>query len=334
MKEEIKKSKVFENKWISWVMITFAAILYTLSMQIFMNVAGTFPTGVMAIATILSYVFKDLAPYLTLMYLGLNIPLLIIYWKKSKKRWIYKTTYFLITQALFGLIFIFPSVKEWFQMSFFHGMKSLDGKTFTEKIVYLRGEIWPIIVLSSFGAILAGLAMALTWKYGGSTGGTDIIVSYLSNVKNKSVGKLSRITALLISAISFTIIISINKDQRALWLPILTGTMIYVFITTLIIDKVYPKFSKVHVEIYSRKVREMSQIMKDTNFTHSWNIYKLESGFRGDDREMISTTIFLIELRDFLRMVYSVDSEVWVQVSNVRVSYGKFSKTKLEEITE
>lgn len=333
MKEEIKKSIVFENKWISWVVITFAAIVYTLSMQIFMNVAGTFPTGVMSIAVILSYVFKGLSPYLSLIYLALNVPLLIIYWKKSKRRWMYKTTYFLIIQAAFGFLFVIPEVKEWFQLSFFHGMK-LEGTDLSQKVDFIRGEIWPIILLSSFGAAFAGFSMALTWKYGGSTGGTDIVVSYLSNVKNKSVGKISRIISIFICIVSFAIIVAINANQRKLWLPILTGTIIYVFITTLIIDKIYPKFSKVRVAVYSTKTRELSALMKEQKFIHSWNIHKLESGYSGATKEMISTTIFLIELRDFLRMVYEVDPEVWISVVNIRASYGKFNKSKLEEITE
>lgn len=317
--------KIGENKILPWVIIALMAAIFTIANQMFITVAGTVPTGVMSIAVLLSYAYEGLSNYTSIMYLVLNLPLLIIFWKKSKPRWIRKTAFFIVLQASFGALFLIDGVSDTLKHSFFiaHAADSIDS---------FRTEIWPILLLASIGAAFGGIAMAITWKYGGSTGGTDIIVNYLSNTKNKSVGGLSRIFSISVGFVSYIIIIIINPSgQRELWLPILIGTLLYIVIATSMIDKIYPKYSKVKLDIYSDKIMDINKKFKDDKYWHAWNLVPYVSGLRENDRHMISTTIFLVELREILRMIAKVDDHAWVSVINIKASYGNFSKSYIDK---
>ncbi len=304
-------------------MITVAAILYSIGLNAFINVAGIFPTGLMAFANLAVYLSPvNINAFLSLIYLVLNIPLIIFFWKKIRKTYIYKSIFFLIIQALFGLFFLIPEL-SWFVNNIF-----LPGKT----LEFIRSQGWTILVLSAIGAIIASIGMGLAWKYGGSTGGTDLVTYYFSYKHKKPVGKINIIISLSMVAISFIISIIANRPDtiREYWFIVMLGTLVYVFILVTIVDLIYPKYSKVKLEIYSNDSDRITKHLKMIKFPHSWSIVEFQSGYTGQNKKVISTTILLLELRDLIREIAKVDDKVWINVVKVKTNYGAFNTSSVE----
>lgn len=316
---------VAQKKWYSWFMIMVAAILYSIGMNAFVNKAGIFPTGLMAFGNLIVYLSPvNINAMLSLIYLGLNIPLIIFFWKKIQRRYIYKSAFFLLVQALFGLVFLIPQMNDLIPNIFWQE-KTLE---------YIRGQRWPIIVLAAIGSMFASLGMGMSWKYGGSTGGTDLVTYYYSYKHKKPIGKINRTVSLIMVGISFSISVAANRPYliRDFWFIVLLGTLTYLFILVTIVDLIYPKYSKVKLDIYSNDPDKISRHLKMIKFPHSWSIMELQSGYTGQNKKVISTTILLLELRDLIREISKVDDKVWINVMKVKMNYGAFNTEAVDRI--
>lgn len=304
-------------------MIIIAAILYSSGMNAFISVAGIFPTGLMSFGNLIVYLSpQDITAFLSLIYLGLNVPLLIFFWNKLKKRYLYKSLLFLVSQALFGLIFMIPQIHDLIPNIFWNG-QNLD---------YIREQRWPILVLAALGSMVASLGMGLAWKNGGSTGGTDLFTYYYSFKHKKPIGKINFIIGLIMVTTSFVISVSVNRPVtiRKFWFIVLLGTLIYLFILMTIVDIIYPKYSKVQLSIYSNDPDEISKHLKKIRFPHSWAIIEHQSGYTGQNKKVITTTILLLELRDLVKEIYKIDSKVWINVMKVKMNFGTFNTQSVD----
>lgn len=84
--------------------ILLSSFLFAFATTSLLTKASTIPSGLSAISITTSFIFPILKPYLNFIYLGLNIPLFIIFWKKSKKTYMYLTLLFLIFNAFFSFL--------------------------------------------------------------------------------------------------------------------------------------------------------------------------------------------------------------------------------------
>ena len=66
------------------LLILFSSFLYAFATTSLLTKAATIPTGLSAISSTISLIIPILKPYLNFIYLGLNIPLFLIFWKKLK----------------------------------------------------------------------------------------------------------------------------------------------------------------------------------------------------------------------------------------------------------
>ncbi|WKX02711.1 YitT family protein [Candidatus Mycoplasma mahonii] len=302
---------VSHKKWFSFLMIIFASVLYTTGINAFIQTAGTFSLGVGSIAGLITYSYKELLSYFSLFYLLLNLPLIIFFWNKVKKIFMYKTLVFLLSQATFSLIFIFSDLLSWFNDVIDRHDIQKDG--------------WPIIVLPIFGGIICGSAIAISYMFGGSSGGTDIIVFYLSTKKKIAIGKLALIVSMTILLFSFSISMLLYSDKRNNWYLTLLGTLISTIIASLIIDMLYPKYSKVQLEIHSKMTEEVKSYLSNINNPHSYYSFMVTSGYTKRKREVIQTSILLLEAKRMIKDLKKIDPKVWVSVTKVNTIIGNFN---------
>lgn len=92
-----------------------------------------------------------------------------------------------------------------------------------------------MLLISLFGAVIAGIGSGLTFKYGFSTGGSDVVVQILSKYFKVSIGTASKI-------INFTIILSsgffiASNNSIYAWENVMYA-IIAVYISTMLTDKV------------------------------------------------------------------------------------------------
>lgn len=315
MKKFYNQIKV--KKWYAYLAISFAAITFTMGIQMFIQVAHTFTSGVSAIALLPTMLIDELAPYVGLLYLGLNLPLILFFWKKIKKDFILKTSFFLLIQAATGSLFVFDSVSD----------------SLTNLIVdpdQVLTLIWPIFILAAIGGLFIGSTTAIAWKFGGSSGGSDIITYYFSTKKKVSVGLMAFIVSMSFVAVSFIITIIVKEELRSNAFSILMATIGYVAIGSLMVNILYPKYAKVLVEVHSKDTKKISDYLRRTKYIHSWQVRDVTSGFSGEKKHVITTVMLLLEFKEFKNNVIAIDPDAWLSTNKVRNLHGKFDTRNIE----
>lgn len=325
----MERLKTFDNiqrtKTFSYFMISLSAIIYTLGVQAFLQEAEIFPTGLGAFVMIITYTSQSIKPFFSLIYLAMNIPLIILFWKKIKKQFVYKTACFLIVQAAFGSLFTIDAIGD--------PITSIFSK-FEPFRVGKPGETpsgWPIIIMSVIGAVFAGMGIAVSWKYGGSSGGTDIITYYYSTKKGKSIGRITMILGIAIALFSFGVTLAIEPNMRELWYLTLLSTFVYLIIISWMIDWIFPKYSKVKLSIHSEKHEEIHKYLLDSKFEHAFYSKKIKSGYSNKEKTVIESVVLLLEVRSIIREILKIDPNVWISVKDVRKVVGNFTTTSVEE---
>ena len=300
-------------------MIAFSAIIFTIGLQVFLQTARTFATGIIAFAAFWTFIFKGLTAYVSIIGLILNIPLLIFSYFKNNKRFTARTSFFLIVQVSLGSLFIIDDVNELFTTNILVSEDELNNKQ------------WAIWIMSIIGSILIGLSLSIAWMFGGSTGGTDIITHYFSLKRQKSIGFVMSTISIAILIFSFLFTILFNDTIRDRWLITLFSSSTYIFITSLLISIIYPKYKKVEVTICSNKASEISQELKRNNYGHAWSIGTKISGFSNQETQEIKTVMFLLESRDFKKYVQKIDPQAFITIQRIYSLYGNFSTKNIED---
>lgn len=299
----------------SYSAIFFAAVLYTIGLQGFLQVAKTFATGVSAFGALPTFIWSDLIPYVSLIIFALNIPILLLFWRKNKRRFMIKTIFFLIIQTMLGALFIFPEIRN----------------IFSDLLHYKRELGWPIIIMALIGSTLIGFSVGIAWKFGGSTGGTDIITYYYSTKKQKSVGSILFIISISILAFSFTVAVAVNEDMRKQWLMTLFSSLAYILVTTSIVNFVYPKYSKIELVITSDKIDIIWKALIKDEYWHSWRVVKYVSGFHKSNKKEIRTIIFLLESKEIIRFIQTIDPHAWISITEVKKVAGQLNQSVVDD---
>ncbi|WP_117275047.1 YitT family protein [Mycoplasmopsis edwardii] len=199
-KEKLSIQILFKRYWYKVLLLLVAAAIFNAGIQIFLNRAETIPSGVTGIPTLIQYVAKDTKKYFALIYLGCNIPLFLLFGFKIKKSFVILTLIFMIFQILTNLIFTQPTVAQWFE----------ENIKLTEKYDSYTG--WSNLIYTFIGAMFVAVGIAISWKAGGSTGGTDIVGYYFSTKSKKSVGQVLSIIGFT-TAIIFLVIFAFIKPN-------------------------------------------------------------------------------------------------------------------------
>lgn len=301
-----------------WLMLFVSALLYTFGMQAFLQVAHTFSSGVGAIAAIPTFVSDDLKRFFSIFYFAFNIPFVIYFWKKSKKIFMYKSLFFLVVQTAIGSLFLLDEVNDTFANMIIDSSKVWELK-------------WPIFVLSSLGGMFVGIAGGVAYKYGGSAGGTDFIIYYFSTKKKQNIGGIMMVVSAIFVVIALTTTAIVDPEVRKNWLSITVSTATYIIVTFFLLNIIYPRYSKVRVEIHSEKMEEIIAHMSDTkNYIHSFQIMEVTSGFTKEKKKIVMTMMLLLEFKNFLRIIREIDPEVWISATEVRRQVGRFNTSSVD----
>ncbi|QJG66485.1 YitT family protein [Mycoplasma phocoeninasale] len=108
----------FLNIWIKFpkkmVMIFISAILYNIGISTFLAKAATVATGFSALVQSLTYTVTATAPYFAYIYLAVNLPIIIIFWRKNSRLFTLLTVYWLIWQVAFQSFLLIPVIHNFF----------------------------------------------------------------------------------------------------------------------------------------------------------------------------------------------------------------------------
>lgn len=216
---------------------------------------------------------------------------------------------------------------------FFAGIKFL-GRSFGPRTIYgmvifslftdILQPIVPVLtrdllLATIYGGVVGGIGLGLVFLSKGTTGGTDMIARLINHFTNFSMGRgllLADGLVVLLAGIFF-------NPEVALY------AAISIFINSKTVDLVQEGFDyKKAAFIISKDSKEiMLKIIEELD--RGVTVLKGHGGYTGEDKNVLYCIINRVELTKLKRMVYNIDQDAFMIISDVADVLGEgFNKIK------
>lgn len=304
-------------------MMAFSSILFTLGVTFFLGFARTLPTGVSAVPALITIIINshynvDISWSFAIMYFAINIPLMIFTLVKvSNKSFSYLTFIWLFFQIIWNQVF------------------SLDTpiRTFLVQNI-LIGDVkgsWTLFYYTIIGAILSGWSIGLAWKFGGSGGGTDYITYFIALKYRKPIEKIMFSISIFFGLFSLVLLYFIEPSQvdNQLFGQKLFAVFLYLIVSSTIVGRIYPKYGKLLLQIYTNEPEKIVQHFRSIKYWHSYNIWEGISGYTNQKQWRVETIIFTIEKKAILEEVAKSKVNFWYSATRILQTTDRFDTTKI-----
>ena len=265
------------------------AFLNAFAMNCFLIPVHVYSSGFAGLAQLLSNIISDFTPFtVTTGYLLalLNIPVIILAWRSLGRSF-----------TIFSVL-------------------SVAVMTFFLEIIPVEPLFSHDILLNSvFGGLIAAIGIGFTFKYGGSTGGLDIIALVLSKLKGKSVGNYF----FLFNAIIILTAGYLYGMEKALY------TLVNLYVVTKVIDTIHTSHVKVTAMIITTKGEELS---KEIHSKLVRGITKMDAkgAFTNQEKDILMIVLTRYELYDLEHIIRQVDPKAFTNVVETVDVLGEFRK--------
>lgn len=268
------------------IIVITASLLYALNLCCFAKAADLLPGGISGVSLLLQHIIKSIF-HITVPYSVFNI-LLNLFPVYIGFRYIGKKfTLYSILTILLSSIFV----------------DILPDYIFTTDI----------LLISIFGGLINGFAIALCLNVGTTTGGTDFISIYMSQQKGMDAWNyilFGNVIILLIAGAMFG------------W-SIALYSIIYQFCSTQIIQMLYKRYQKETLFIISDKSDEIYRLIKDTT-NHDATLFHGIGCYEAKEKEMIYSVINTDARRQLIPLIHSVDPHAFINVVKTEELAGRF----------
>lgn len=268
------------------IIVITASLLYAWNLCCFAKAADLLPGGISGVSLLLQHIIKSIF-HITVPYSVFNI-LLNLFPVYIGFRYIGKKfTLYSILTILLSSIFV----------------DILPDYIFTTDI----------LLISIFGGLINGFAIALCLNVGTTTGGTDFISIYMSQQKGMDAWNyilFGNVIILLIAGAMFG------------W-SIALYSIIYQFCSTQIIQMLYKRYQKETLFIISNKADEIYRLIKDTT-NHDATLFHGIGCYEAKEKEMIYSVINTDARRQLIPLIHSVDPHAFINVVKTEELAGRF----------
>jgi uncharacterized membrane-anchored protein YitT (DUF2179 family) len=268
------------------IIVITASLLYAWNLCCFAKAADLLPGGISGVSLLLQHIIKSIF-HVTVPYSVFNI-LLNLFPVYIGFRYIGKKfTLYSILTILLSSIFV----------------DILPDYIFTTDI----------LLISIFGGLINGFAIALCLNVGTTTGGTDFISIYMSQQKGMDAWNyilFGNVIILLIAGAMFG------------W-SIALYSIIYQFCSTQIIQMLYKRYQKETLFIISDKADEIYRLIKDTT-NHDATLFHGIGCYEAKEKEMIYSVINTDARRELIPLIHSVDPHAFINVVKTEELAGRF----------
>ncbi|OMF22387.1 hypothetical protein BK133_26245 [Paenibacillus sp. FSL H8-0548] len=264
--------------------MTVGSLLIALGFNLFLIPHQLLSGGVSGVSMMIGYITGGNIGWL---YFILNLPILLWGWFIIGRRFILWSIYTVIVSTLF--LQLIPIVK-----------------------------IADDIMLGAvFGGVITGFGSGLTLRYGGSSGGFDIIASIVTRKRDLPVGMIIFILNSLVIAI--LVIFTQNWDS-ALY------SLLSIFSAGKIVDLIHVRHIKVTAFIITTKTDEL--LAKLLSHPRGITILKTRGAYSSEERDMLMTVRTRYELAELSKIVTSIDSRAFINIVETVSVIGDFTKPK------
>lgn len=267
-----------------------AAIIYgflsAIGLNFFLIPAKTYSSGVTGVAQLLSAIGQQIHLNLSVAILVviLNLPLLVLAWISINHRYTILSVVSVLANAIF--LHLIPVHR------------------------ILNDPLAAVI----FGGALIGMGVGLCFRYGFSTGGTDIVLSIIGDKLDKNIGP-----------VNFAINGSILMVAGLLfgW-PAALYSLIGIFVNGLIMDYVYIQQQRVTVTIFTKQLEEMHEYLSKNS--RGATVMDGTGIYTNDPVKVVVTIVSKYELNTLKSNILKRDPQAFVSVSPVNQLWGRFIK--------
>lgn len=175
------------------------------------------------------------------------------------------------------------------------------------------------LLVSVFGGILNGTAIAIALKGKASSGGTDFIAVYLSHkLKRPSWSFVFGINVVILTCASL-----IFGFEEAMY------SIIFQFVSTQVIERMNKTGSKVTLFIVTQKPDEVAEhIMKLTH--HGVTKFEGEGCYLKENKTMLYTVLGADDIKIVERTVKEIDETVFINAIRSKEVVGRFYQQPIE----
>ncbi|MEK3881686.1 YitT family protein [Paenibacillus sp. PL2-23] len=268
--------------FMSLPMMTIGSLLVAAGFNLLLIPHQLLSGGLSGIAMMIGYVTGGNIGWL---YLILNIPVLIWGWFSLGRRFIFWSIYNVLMSTLF--LQLIP-------------------------VIHIADDI---LLGAIFGGIVVGFGSGLTLRYGGSSGGFDIIASIVTRRRDLPVGMI----IFLLNSFVIAILIFFTKNwDLALY------SMFAIFAAGKIVDLVHIKHLKVTAFIITTQTEEI--LCKLLTHPRGITIVKTRGAFSSQDRDMLMTVRTKFELAELTKTIMTIDPKAFINVVETVGVVGDFRR--------
>lgn len=263
------------------------SVLYAIGIICFAAPNNIAPGGVSGLATVFNYLWSVPIGVLVLV---INIPLLLIGWKKL------------------GTIFIGKTAVATLILSV----------TLDVLVLFMPKYTGDPLLASIYGGILGGAGLALFFVRGATSGGTDIVVRLLQ--KKFPYFSTGRFVLLVDMAVVIFAAVVYWNIESALY------AIIYIFISSQLIDQIL--FGQVNGKVLTIITTHGKQVAKmiNTDFSRGVTIIPAKGGYTEADKNIIYCAVRKNQVAYITRRVREIDDKAFVVVSKADEIMGEFGK--------
>ncbi|MGB9867004.1 MAG: YitT family protein [Bacillota bacterium] len=266
---------------VSYVGITAGSVLFALGLNYFIAANRLAEGGIAGISLMLNY---TVGIPVGITYLLLNIPLFLMGYRNLGKEFAIKTLYGVAASS-----FAIELTKQ------------------------LRGTTHDLLLACLYGGALTGLGIGIIFRFGGSTGGTDIIARLLWHFRGIEMGK----TMFTLDAIVMSVNALILGKEIAMY------SLVAMFVASKVIDAVQEgAFTAKGVIIISDRYEEIADLIL-TQMQRGTTVLEGRGAYTGKKRGVLYSVVGRSEVVQLKRLIESVDPRAFVTVHDIHEALGE-----------
>lgn len=282
------------NQWITdnaktVPLILVGTAIYAFGLQFFIIPNQLLEGGVTGVGILLNYAFQ--VP-LSWSILVLNIPLFITGWRILGRE-----------QVLHAII----------------GTGAVTFFLYVMERLVARGIIIPFatkddyILAALYAGVTCGLGLGIVFRYGGNTGGVDIIARIMVKLRGSSIGQVILIVDAVILLLGL------------LYLPIakVLYTLVAIFVATRVLDFVQEgAYAARAFQIFTWKSAELAPLIAE-RMERGVTLFHGQGVHSGKQMDIIYCVVARSEMRKLHTLVRSLDPHAFIVVTNVHDVLGE-----------
>ncbi|GAB2700142.1 YitT family protein [Paenibacillus thermoaerophilus] len=172
------------------------------------------------------------------------------------------------------------------------------------------------VLASVFGGVLVGAGTGYSLRFGGSSGGFDILGSILTRRLDFPLG-------MVIFALNGIVVLALGYLYG--W-GLALYSMLSIYITGKIVDMIHIRHIKVTAFIVTSRTKEIAERL--LNIPRGVTVISTRGAFSNTERDMLMTVTTRYELADLRRIIREVDPRAFVNIVETVEVLGEFRRTR------